>query len=172
MHIYTTKIAVTDKDTINFFTGNILPQSYPSAPNVITLIEARFWVMCGVKLNGIAAMITGSINEAYVFAELAATDPDLNESRVKIRIVGNGCIEIEYPPLWIKSQSRCAITDKQTLDFENIDELKTMFKVRNYDLLGPLEASSGKLTIMTGAAGSGKTQQKKDLLKRCATPDC
>ncbi|KAJ1625114.1 hypothetical protein T492DRAFT_844215 [Pavlovales sp. CCMP2436] len=201
------------------------------APNVITSIEARFWVMCGVKFTGIAAMavgagmrasttecfhITGSIEKAYEFAELAANDPNLDDSRVKIRIIGTHesgyitsaqriqaviqsfllpsslelvtdgvyCLREEgldydrllmphfvlkncgYIPNSFYTPSLCGLhvkvdalsTNKQTLDFENLDELKTLFKLRNYDPRGPFEASSGKPAIMTGAAGSGVTR--------------
>ncbi|KAJ1619606.1 hypothetical protein T492DRAFT_848435 [Pavlovales sp. CCMP2436] len=232
--------------------GNLLPQPSPSAPNVITFIEARFWVMCGVEFDGIAAMvsydsveikwdetsyvvengirhyakaITGSMEIAHEFAELAANDPNLDDSRVKIRIVGNGCIEIEHPaviqsfllptclelvkdeiyclgeegidydrllmphfttkncgyvPNSFYAPSLCGLkvkvdalsTNKQTLDFKIIDDLKTMFKLRNYDLLSPLEASLGKPTIMTGAAGSGKTTLLAMEVTQMSMPDC
>ncbi|KAJ1629946.1 hypothetical protein T492DRAFT_840408 [Pavlovales sp. CCMP2436] len=240
------KIAVADKETVDFFTGELLPQSSPSAPNVLTFVEARFWVMCGVKFKGIAAMvsydsielrwdetshviengirlyakavgagmrasttecfqITRSMEKAYEFAELVANDQNLDKTRVKIRIIGTQriqaviqlfllpnslelatdgvyCLSEEgldyerllmphfvikncgYIPNSFYTPSLCGLkvkvdalsTNPQTLDFENIDELKTLFKLRNYDLLGPLEARSGKPTIMTGAAGSGK----------------
>ncbi|KAJ1629397.1 hypothetical protein T492DRAFT_1118179 [Pavlovales sp. CCMP2436] len=63
-------------------------------------------------------------------------------------------------------------TNPQTLNFEKSVELKTIFKLRNYELLGPLEARSGKPTIMTGAAGSGKTTLLAMEITQMCMPDC
>ncbi|KAJ1637242.1 hypothetical protein T492DRAFT_834609 [Pavlovales sp. CCMP2436] len=115
-----------DFDHVNFYI-NLLHQhqSSPSAPNVLIFVEARFLVMCGVKFAGIAAMVSydsieikwdetshvaengirhyakavgaGSTEKAYEFAELAANDQNLDNTRVKIIIVGSKFIEIEHP---------------------------------------------------------------------------
>ncbi|KAJ1620395.1 hypothetical protein T492DRAFT_1129224, partial [Pavlovales sp. CCMP2436] len=41
--------------------------------------------------------LTGSIDKAHEFAELAADDPNLDQSRIKIRAIGERIIEIEHP---------------------------------------------------------------------------
>ncbi|KAJ1617201.1 hypothetical protein T492DRAFT_850271 [Pavlovales sp. CCMP2436] len=120
-------ILIINKDSVDFTHGGIdkrhvLRINKELDTFFISDEKARFWVMCCVKFDGIAAVIIGSIDKAYEFAKLAATDPDLDELRVKIRIVGNGCIEIEHP---LYTPSLCGLTvkvdvlstDKQTLDF-------------------------------------------------------
>ncbi|KAJ1635612.1 hypothetical protein T492DRAFT_835916 [Pavlovales sp. CCMP2436] len=148
-------------------------------------IEVKWDEASYVKENGIrhfakavgaeCFQITGTIEKAYDFAELLRDDPEnLDTTRVKIRMIGSSCIEIEHPVNGVNTTAHvsgpcgpsiCGLrvkvdalsTNPQTLTFETTDELKILFKLRSYKLLGPLEAVSGKPTIMTGAAGSGKT---------------
>ncbi|KAJ1626392.1 hypothetical protein T492DRAFT_843224 [Pavlovales sp. CCMP2436] len=249
--------------TWDLYSGRVLPRSLPSAPSVLTFIEARFWAMCGVKFDGLAAIVsynnikiewdsynnikiewdssshvsengirhyakavgagmrtsiterfqlTGSVIQAEEFAALAADDPNLDALRIKIRSIGSdvNVIEIEHPVSGVNTSAHLSgyITSGQRVQaviqaflLPNCLELVTdgiycireeggdydrllmpnfiqkncgyipnsfytpslcglkvnVDKLRNYDLLGPLESSSGRPSIITGFVGSGKT---------------
>ncbi|KAJ1619951.1 hypothetical protein T492DRAFT_848170 [Pavlovales sp. CCMP2436] len=109
-------LRISSEINVSYITAEKSP---PSVPNVLIFVEARFWVMCGVKFTSIAAMVSydfiegnwnqafrkscrrsyarkhhrvspGSIYKALDFAELLDDDhQNLDKTRVKIRMVGN-----------------------------------------------------------------------------------
>ncbi|KAJ1618439.1 hypothetical protein T492DRAFT_849339 [Pavlovales sp. CCMP2436] len=120
--------------------------------------------------------ITGSIDKAFDFAELFDDDhQNLDKTRLKIRMVGSECIEIEHPVNGVNTTAHVSglrIYPQQPVWTKPMRvKGQDMFKLRNHQLLGPLEARSGKLTIMTGAVGLGKTTLLAMEVTQMSMPD-
>ncbi|KAJ1627008.1 hypothetical protein T492DRAFT_842697 [Pavlovales sp. CCMP2436] len=110
-------------DTIKrLYTSNVVDVEETRLPRVLTFIEARFLMACGVRFNGLVTLkysniphyakavglgmhvncnnrvhITGSNHTAQQFFAMANEDPRLHKDRISIRTLGRNTIEIQHP---------------------------------------------------------------------------